>query len=91
MISLSRVVDTGASMVMTSNVRVDSIREDREGCGFAKAADERLHPIEGFGRLVIDFRSDEGSVPLLLPKLARVPTLDHSLLSLRELVDRGHS
>ena len=62
----------------------------REAESFMRTASGTRYPIEGYGDLLLTFRSSRGEVPLLLRDVAHVPGLSCHLFSLRVAADKGH-
>ena len=63
----------------------------REANVTIRTASAKGHPIEGYCGLPPIFRSSSGEVPLLLRKVAHVPSLSCHILSLRVADDNGHT
>ena len=56
-----------------------------------RTASGKRYPIEGYGDLLLAFRSSSGEVHMLLCNVAHVPSLSYHLFSLRVAIDNGHT
>ena len=61
----------------------------RESNAYMRTASGARYPIDGYGDLPLTFQSSY--LPLLLRNVARVPSLNYHIFSLRAVADKGHT
>ena len=83
------ICDNGASCHMSHSST--GMINYREVNATMRTASGKRYPIKGYGDLPLTFRSSSGEVPLLLCKVAHVPSLSYHQVFLRVAVDSGRT